>query len=147
VLRTTLQRAQAPENLLMASVVVYLACLPFNSFCVSEECGNWPGWGVLIMGWMELILHAEAGVSWLANPIVFVAWASIFFRWRISALVFSVTALLLAIWFLGVDEVIVDEGGAWRTVTGYAAGYWLWLVSILLAVTAAWKISPVKAVE
>lgn len=144
---TTMHRRLTSRNLLLASLVAYLACLPFNSFCVSEECGKWPGWGVLFMGWMELILHTEAGVSWLANPILLVAWVSILFRWRIWAWVFSVTALLLGIGFLGVDEIIVDEGGALRSVTGYAAGYWLWLVSMALAVAAAWKISVGKSAE
>lgn len=122
---------------LLASILVYIACLSQDSFCVNGSCSDWPGWGVLMLGWIEGAIHPRAGVSWYANPVLYVAWFFISRADRKKALRFSVAALLLAAWFLLVRNVAVSEQGALSDVTGYALGYWLWLASTGLAVVAA----------
>jgi hypothetical protein len=71
--------------------------------------------------------------AWLANPILFWAWAALAVGEKISslaALALSLVALVIAISFLFQREIMTNEAGILLPITGYRIGYWIWLSSI-----------------
>lgn len=121
---------------LMASVVIYVICLFPDSFCMSGDCDDWPGWGILMMG--GFVVYASlANMTWLANPLLFLCWILLASsRWR-AALVVGTVALGVAVSFLFQDEVLRSESGHLSRISGTAIGYWLWLASMAAACASA----------
>jgi hypothetical protein len=70
-----------------------------------------------------------AAITWPANPLLIVSWLTFKRRPRV-ALGCSILASGLAFSFLLFDKIIADEAGNYEVITGYAAGYWLWVASI-----------------
>lgn len=79
-----------------------------------------------LLGWVVML---GAGISWLANPILFFSWITMLRRKRKAAIILSILAVAFALSFLLFDEVVANEGGGKRDIVGYGAGYWLWLSS------------------
>jgi hypothetical protein len=52
-------------------------------------------------------------------------------------MVFGGLAFFLAVAFLSVKKMMVDEAGNMARITEYGFGYWLWLLSIGAALGAA----------
>lgn len=123
-------------GLMAPSVVAYVACLGLDSFCVSGSCDGWPGWGVLALGGLT-IFAGPANATWLANPLLFSAWGLYLGSRERAALACSLTALAIAASFMLQTEVLVAESGSLSTITGHAAGYWLWLAGMAAAAAAA----------
>ena len=118
------------------SVLLYLSCLPLEAFCVNSACSGWPGYGILIFGPLGLIVSAT-NWTWLANPVLFGAWAMLaaveFERTlvsRFAALVLGSVAFAISISFLFQRKIVTNEAGILFPITGYRIGYWLWLSSI-----------------
>lgn len=124
------------RTLLALSIAVYLASLFPDSFCIGDSCSDWPGWGILLIGWMA-VLFSPANATWIANPLVFASWFALFLRFRRLSLALAGVACAVALSFLLFDEVQSSEGGRLRPITGTALGYWLWVVSMALAGLAA----------
>ncbi len=63
--------------------------------------------------------------------MLFIAWG--YFKKGKSSLslVLSIGATLLALCFLLFGSIVDNEGGTSQPITGYRAGYWLWLLSIV----------------
>ena len=135
-------RSSVSRSLVLLSAVLYAVSLTQNSFCVPSGCTGWRGWGVLLFGWLEpLVGLAQVGpfvaFSWYANLCVGAAWLLAFTSNRRLALGFAAAGLLLGSAFLLGKVVLVSEGGVPYQITGYAAGYWLWVSSLAVAVGAA----------
>jgi hypothetical protein len=133
--RTTVSRL-----MVALSAILYVVSLTRNTFCVPSGCNGWPGWGVLLMGWIEPVALAEVGpfvaLSWYANPCVGAAWVFAFNSNRRWAVTFAGAGLLLGLAFLLGKVVLVSEGGFPYQITGHAAGYWLWIASLTVALGA-----------
>jgi len=122
---------------LALSAVVYLASLTCpQAFCVSGNCTAWPGYGALLFGWLT-VGQCWANSTWLANPLLLLAWILIVLGRRIPAAVSAVAALAVSASFLAADKVIVNDGGFELMMTGVRLAYWLWLVSMAIALVAA----------
>ena len=130
---------------LAASICLFVACLPFDSFCVNGECGQWPSYGVLLVGPIGLFSLTVGNLIWVANPILFVAWYACYIREKSRAWVLSIAALSIGASFLLVKDVVTNEAGIPFPVTGYRAGYWLWLASMILACVSALSLSRQRA--
>jgi len=117
------------HGLLALSVLLYIACLPFDAFCARHLCG-WPGWSNLIYGPLGLLLGTYANFTWMANPALFSSWILHLAREKALACVASGTALTIAASFLLVPGIVVDEAGTVTPITGYQPGYWIWLLSM-----------------
>jgi hypothetical protein len=128
----------------LLAIVVYLACLPLDTFCVGGKCGDWPGWAALVFGAL-LVGATDANTVWLANPLLAVAWLCIWLDQRWVALAFALGALALALAFMSFKMVVTNEGGVPLAVTGYSTGYWVWIASMVLTVVAALLIRPEQA--
>jgi hypothetical protein len=107
------------------SVGVFVVALFNDGFYLDlDEPRAWaPGWAELLFGWMS------ASLAWLANPCLFIAWVFALRRQTFIAAGLALFATGLALSFLLVDEMIVNEGGGTAKITGYGLGYWLWLAS------------------
>jgi hypothetical protein len=125
---------------IFASIFLYLACMPLDSFCINNHCGDWPAWSVLLAG--PLAMMAPANLTWLANPLLFCAWGCTFASARTAAIVAAVSALALATSFLAFKTAVTNEAGIEMPITGYAPGYWLWLGSMVFAVISAYFVVP-----
>jgi hypothetical protein len=123
--------------MLLASIGLFVACMPLNSFCVPQGCSGWPGYGVLAMGWLELLALSAVGpfvaFSWYANPCLLAAWACTVLRRRSVGLWFAGIGILLSLSFLLGHSVIVSESGSADRIVAPAPGYWLWLSSLCVA--------------
>jgi hypothetical protein len=130
---------------LLASVGLYLVSLTLNAFCAvtggTERCDDSLGIALLAMGWLETIAIADVGpfvaLPWFANPCLVAAWLFIFGRGRKIAVAFSGLGTLLGLSFLLGHSVQISEGGGPSPITGYRAGYWVWLGSLVLALVSA----------
>ncbi|MYM39444.1 hypothetical protein [Duganella qianjiadongensis] len=88
-------------------------------------------WGLLVFGWLGI---TTGTYTWLANPILFYAWISMFqSRYRSSALA-AIIALLLMISFFFQSTVVSSEAPTYSKIVGYGAGYWLWIGSAVIQI-------------
>lgn len=132
---------------LAASVLLFLASMPLDSFCIPGTCSEWPSYALLFMGWLNLYAFPSAGYVWLANPALLLAWLFAFTGRKSLAVVLSLAALALSASFLRVPEVLVAEQQPPAPVVGYGAGYWLWLASCAAAFIGAALMRPEPGVR
>lgn len=122
--------------LLALSGVLYVVCLPWDAFCVHDACSNWPAWSILAFGFIPFAASL-ANLTWFANPILFVAWISVFQQQKWPAQLLSLASLAIAVSFLLMSKVAADESGGLSIITGYRIGYWLWVASMGAAFASA----------
>ena len=100
------------------------------AFCEEGVCqSNWAGISLFLFGFLGPFTSV-AGLSWLANPALIISWIS-FYKNRKTSLIASILACCFALFFRFCTQIRDDEGGFLHTITGYRAGYWLWLASSL----------------
>jgi hypothetical protein len=115
------------------SVLVFVISLTQVGFTIDrrDPAGWSPSLLLLLIGWLGVFVGFPA---WLANPALMLAWLLAFFRSaRTAAFVCSLAAVVLALSFLLHKEILSDEAGNRSKITGYGAGYWLWVASTVLA--------------
>ena len=150
-----MERRRLSRGLLAASVILYLASLTQNGFCLltggSERCDNY-GIAVVGLGWLETLEIGEVGpfvaLPWFANPCLIVAWAFLLGSGRRIAMILASLATVLSLAFLAGRSVQISEGGGPSPITSHGAGYWLWLGSMVLALASALvasRVSPSRA--
>jgi hypothetical protein len=84
-----------------------------------------------LIGW---VLIFEGVFAWLANPCLLVSWISMIVRpIPYEGIVGSVLALALTLSFLLQKQVTTNSAGDVSKITGYGAGYWLWVASAAVA--------------
>lgn len=132
---------------LYTGLALFLISLTQVSYC-TQSCS----WGVstLLLGWIGMLIEfgniisavmgfllgndftlrnpVGATFSWLANPLLILAFLAIRRDAKIAMrLALVATAFMLS--FLLFDNILDKEAGGYATITGYGAGYWLWLLS------------------
>ena len=120
---------------MLISVIVFVASLTLKGFSTAgEEPGSWsPGLYLLMIGPIGLL----AGIfEWFANPFLLAAWIFSWFGKQKIALPLALIATGLIVAFLFRQTMIVSEAPTYAKITGYAAGYWLWLASAIIATVA-----------
>ncbi len=116
------------KYILIASISLFIVSLTQKCYCTTSECGD--SIMAFLLGWAAL-LSGGAGISWLANPLLFASW--IILRINVKLAMFlSVGATLLSLSFLIFDSVIANEAGQKHQIIGYKLGYWLWMGSNLV---------------
>jgi hypothetical protein len=129
-------------GLLFLSVAVYIAALLQDEvFCVSGNCGDWPGYAILLFGVLAVGGNL-ANMAWLANPLLLATWLTTWFGRRTPSVIVGLAALVLAASFLFAGTVVSNEAGIANPITGLRLGYWLWLASAAIACTAAMLAAP-----
>lgn len=95
------------------------------------------GWQFLIHGWQGLASLNIGGFSWLANPLLMVAWLSFFFWPRRRGLALAWAAVALAV---GLTSFLYNALGSAQEgirIEEFAFGFYLWLGGAVLQVVAA----------
>ena len=125
-----------PKIVTLASLIVFAASLTQKGFSTAgEHPGDWsPGLYLLLIGPLGLL---DGIFEWFANPFLLWAWIFSLIGKHKIALPLAVLATALIVAFLFRQTVIVSEAPTYAKITGYAAGYWLWLTSAALAVVSA----------
>ena len=113
------------KGFLIVSMVLFGLSLTQQAYCTQADCAD--SIMVLILGWWAM-LSGGAGLCWLANPLLVACWLS-FDKKPKQAMFLAAAAFLLAFFFLLANQVVADENGNSRVITGRKAGYWLWLAS------------------
>ncbi len=109
----------------LASITLFAASITQQCYCTTSSCAD--SIMALLLGGLGMFTSAAA-ISWLANPLLLVAWIISGKKQR-TAMFFSMFAFLFALSFLLFDEVVVNEAGHSQTIIQYKAGYWLWVAS------------------
>ena len=120
----------------LVSVVVYATALTQKGFhSVGEPPGAWsPGLYFLFVGPLSVLYGV---FEWLGNPVLFAAWIFPLARKNKIALPLALLATALIAAFLFRQTIVASEAPTYAKITGYAAGYWLWLSSAVLAILAS----------
>jgi hypothetical protein len=119
----------AKRTLLRLSMLLYAAALFLPT-------GAGLGLLCLLMGWFEVFSSPKDGLAWLANPVLFVTWGLITARRRGAARAVSLVALVLGGSWILQHKAITSEAGFTEWVP-LKVGYWIWLVSLMLAAFSA----------
>lgn len=113
------------KYIFIVSISLFIVSLTQKCYCTTSECGD--SIMAFILGWAAL-LSGGAGISWLANPLLFASWFMLRENLKL-AMFLSVAALLLSLSFLIFDTVIANEAGQKQQIIAYKLGYWLWMGS------------------
>ncbi|MDB5335220.1 MAG: hypothetical protein JWN70_839 [Planctomycetaceae bacterium] len=123
---------------LAVSIILFLVSLTQDGYYIDrpEDPRAWaPCIGLLLIGWLGVL---EGVWAWLANPALAVAWLLMLTKpGRISQIILAVLATGLALSFLLYPEILANEAGGRTRITGYGAGYWLWISSMVTAAVGA----------
>ncbi|MEN3110890.1 hypothetical protein ACFONG_03435 [Uliginosibacterium paludis] len=129
--------ALSPDFFAVSSIVLFALSLAMPAFRFSEDevwfkfsSGNdlWPGFLVLILGWIGVF---QGVFAWLSNPL----WAigMLFYaKKRFSrAFQFFVAAFLFALSVYFLKKIAINEGGGEGAIYSMGLGYYTWLASII----------------
>lgn len=81
----------------------------------------------LLLGWAGIV-SGGAAFSWIANPMLVVAWR-LLAKNKKNAWIFGLLAALFSISFLAFKTVIANEAGTYSTILKIGISYWFWLAS------------------
>jgi glycerol-3-phosphate acyltransferase PlsY len=116
------------RGILLGSVILFLLSLTQKCYCTTAECAD--SIMAFLLGWAALF-SGGAGLTWLANPLLFAAWLTLNKKLKTSMLL-SVFAALISLSFLLFDAVLDNESNQMHPVISYRPGYWLWTASALV---------------
>jgi hypothetical protein len=132
-----------PKAVVILAIAIYVGSLTQRAFYVDNpHVWNDPAIFPLVIGWLGIF---QGVVAWYANPLLFVAWVLFFIGMRRLATAFLVGAFVLAVSFLSVKSLQASDAPTYTDVTGYGAGYFLWLASIFVSAIGA--LMPARKVE
>ncbi|MGK4568717.1 hypothetical protein [Flavobacterium sp. 3HN19-14] len=84
------------------------------------------GFMALLLGWLDIF---GTGISWCANPALWVSWVFLFENKIKAALIVSALSVMFSFSFLLFSQIYLDEGGNKGDIVERNTGYWLWLAS------------------
>lgn len=124
ILNTTHKTARI---LILISISLFLVSLTQKGYCTQNNCSD--AIILLLLGWFGMLMGG-AGISWIANPLIFASW---FFTSRGSkyALYTSILSSAACFLFLFFGSVTDNESGQQHQIVSYEWGYWLWCASSL----------------
>ena len=110
---------------LTASMLCFALSLTQKCYCTTTSCSD--SFMVFILGWAA-VFSGGAGLTWLANPLLFASWFFLKRKLEISMFLGSF-AFLVTLFFLLFGSVADNVGGTTHQVVSYKPGYWLWVTS------------------
>ncbi|MCC8425927.1 hypothetical protein [Mucilaginibacter sp. UR6-11] len=120
----------AAKITLATSIGLYLISLTRECYCVTGSCGDhWSGLYLVALGAIGGIMSV-AGLTWYANPLLWVAW-SLINKSPQRTVLFSLAAAIIAASFLLATKITDVRAGRSSFITDYRSGYWLWLASMV----------------
>lgn len=123
------------------SFVLLAISLANDAFYVDDADNprKWaPSFALFFVGWAAMLGGAPAGTFWwLANPALIAAWFMFSYRsTRPFAVAPALLSLFVSLSFMLCDHFPDGTSGKFIRITGYGAGYWLWIASITVMVVA-----------
>jgi hypothetical protein len=125
-------KEKASLILCLLSMSLYVAALSLPAFIFKD--GMLPGWYVLSFGWYGLL---TLNVAWFANPVYMYSLSQMLrMRYRRAKwIALAATAISLQSWMA--DAWWFNEG--WGTpILALGNAYFVWTLSLLVLVAAAW---------
>ncbi len=113
------------KTVLVASMLCFALSLTQKCYCTSTNCSD--SFMVFILGWAA-VFSGGAGLTWLANPLLFASWFFLKRKLEISMFLGSM-AFLVTLLFMLFGSVVDNEGGTSHPIISYKPGYWLWVTS------------------
>ena len=118
------------------SIIAFAVALTQDGFYIDDPDPKdltWtPGLGLLVFGWNS-VLSGE--ITWMANPLLLLAWISYVIGENQISLTFAVISLILMVTFrLRKKFISREEASTFSKIIGYGPGYWLCAYSIDSAV-------------
>ncbi len=110
---------------LTTSMLCFALSLTQKCYCTTTSCSD--SFMVFILGWAA-VFSGGAGITWLANPLLFASWFFLKRKLEVSMFLGSF-AFLVTLFFLMFGSVVDNEGGTTHQVVSYKPGYWLWVTS------------------
>lgn len=114
------------------SLVLLILSLTQNAFYVTDMKESVGSFGLIafLLGWLDIF---EAGISWLANPLLIISWIVLIFGRSKFSLIISLLAVIFSLSFLFFKDIILNEGTLDHgEIIAYGNGYWLWLSSCVI---------------
>lgn len=114
------------------SICVFALALTQDGFYLDRVPRNaWaPGWGEFAVGWISLF---SGTLAWLGNPLLIASWIALFRKRVKGAAWFAFLAMLFMLSFLLNKKIVDSEAGSEARISGYGLGYWLWVLSSVVA--------------
>jgi hypothetical protein len=138
--------AIAARITLVISIGLYLVSLTQECYCVTGSCGDhWSGAYIVALGALGGIM-STAGLTWYANPLLWVAW-SLLNKNTKRSVYFSLAAAIVAASFLFATDITDVYAGKPSFITAYRLGYWLWLASTIVILIGSISIYLLKKRE
>jgi len=130
----------------LSSAALYIAALANPAVVIDHQSANtWPGWALLLLGWLPL---TSAAIGWYANPAFLLSWLLRSRGCDREDLLTATFALSLSLWVLVDRKVVVSEAPTYGAITHLGLGYWLWVGAMLANLaTAALAFQPQPPVE
>jgi hypothetical protein len=117
---------------IMLSIVVYGFALFTPTIVFDQPDDYYVGIYCLVLGWVGMTI-----IPWLANPIFFACLICLWLKSCRIALILGSVAIVLASCTLLYRQMMHDEAGNMRSVTGYGPGFYLWLASFIIPTAAS----------
>lgn len=110
------------------SGILLMFSLTQNAYYIEGMKDSVGSFGLIafLLGWMDL---GGAGISWLANPLLFLSWILMITKRYNLAILFGCLAVLFSLSFLCFENIIANEGGEESPIIAYDNGYWFWICS------------------
>jgi len=106
--------------------VLFAIALTQNAYCTTSQCRA--GYDAFICGALLGFMTGGGACTWIANPLLFIAWTSTRKSQTLSRIT-SIMAALIAASFLCFYGTGDNEAGQVNKIVSYNQGYWLWLSS------------------
>ena len=117
---------------LTVSVLAFVVCLPLPAFTIVGNGYTYsnPSYEKLISGWLGPFIGVW---EWYANPTLLFSWLLLRKKYFVFGAISATASLLVAGAFLVRHSMIINEAGHSGTILSKDIGYWLWIVSIVIA--------------
>ena len=114
----------------LTSAMLFIVSLTQPAYCTesdtNEHCTQ--SLTAFLIGWLGLLAGSGGALAWVANLFLFLTWILAFNTPRYTIYT-SIFTLLLMLYFLNIDQIIINEAGCYSKITSYGIGYWLWIAS------------------
>jgi hypothetical protein len=120
------------------SLAVFGLSLAFPAICFDTSDGKYPGSLCLMIGWLAIL---EGMPMWLANPLLLLCLIFLGFKQYGIAFGLGLPAVSLALYSLSIKAMACDDQGVMIPVTGFGAGFYLWLLSMVIPTVGSFILS------
>lgn len=122
-----------------ASLFVYCGSMFSPTYCTNVGCPKMvllDGLWTTVFGWLGAFFIGGIYLVWIANPL-FIIGLIVNKKSPTWSLILSLAALAISLIFLGGGKILLNEAGHYGYITKLHIGYWLWVLSMSLLVSAS----------